>query len=218
MSQAGRLGLGAAQDVETLTPDAGDVVGPNGSGNINVVGGTYTTTTGVAATNTVTWDVAGLLATLTGSSGGAAVSGDGSDNIDLIAGTNMTITGNPGANTITFDAVGGGGGITWNEVTGTSASMVVNNGYIANNAGLVTLTIPTTAAVGDSVRVTGKGAGGWRIAQNASEIIHFGIVSTTTGVGGRLDSTQQRDGVELVCVVADTEWNVISSIGNIDVT
>lgn len=32
--------------------------------------------------------------------------------------------------------------------------MSVNNGYIANNASLVTLTLPTTAAVGDIVEVT----------------------------------------------------------------
>lgn len=111
----------------------------------------------------------------------------------------------------------GGTGITWNEVTGTSASAAVNNGYIANNAGLVTITIPTTAAVGDIVRVVGKGAGGWLIAQNASEIIHFGNLDTTTGAGGSLASTHRRDAVELVCVVANTEWNVISSHGNITV-
>jgi hypothetical protein len=95
--------------------------------------------------------------------------------------------------------------------------MSVNNGYIANNAALVTLTLPDTAAVGDVVRVTGKGAGGWRIAQNAGETIYFGTSTTTTGAGGSLDSTQQRDTVELVCITADTEWNVLSSVGNITV-
>lgn len=112
---------------------------------------------------------------------------------------------------------GGGGGMTWNEETGTSATMSVDNGYIANNAALVTLTLPTTAAVGKVIRVSGKGAGGWKIAQNASEIIHFGSSDTTTGTGGSLASTATRDAVELVCVVADTEWNVISSIGNITI-
>lgn len=153
--------------------------------------------------------------TLTGDVGGA-VSPDASGNITLVGGTNVTTTGNPGANTITIDAVGGG--ITWNEETGTSATMAVNNGYIANNAALVTLTLPAAAAVGDSVRVTGKGAGGWRIAQNAGQTIYFGTSTTTTGVGGRLDSTEVRDGIELVCVTANNDWNVISSIGNIDVT
>lgn len=108
--------------------------------------------------------------------------------------------------------------LPWTEVTGTSQSASVNNGYITNNAGLVTVTIPTTAPVGSVVRISGKGAGGWKVAQNASELIHFGSVDTTTGTGGSLASTNRYDAVELICVVADTEWLVLSSVGNITVT
>lgn len=110
-----------------------------------------------------------------------------------------------------------GGGITWNEETGTSATMVVDNGYIANNVALVTLTLPDTAAVGSVVRVAGKGAGGWRIAQNAGETIHFGSQSTTTGITGYLEFTVQYDAVELVCITANTDWVVISSVGNLTI-
>jgi hypothetical protein len=60
-------------------------------------------------------------------------------------------------------------------------------------------------------------AGGWRIAQNASEVIHFGKTDTTTGTGGYLESTLARDSVELICCVTDNEWNVVSSIGNITI-
>lgn len=105
----------------------------------------------------------------------------------------------------------------WTEVTGTSQSASINNGYITNNAGLVTVTIPTTAAVGSIVEVAGKSAGGWKVAQNASEIIHFGSVDTTTGTGGSLASTNRYDSVRLICIVADTEWLVLSSVGNITV-
>ncbi len=117
----------------------------------------------------------------------------------------------------TLSATGSGTGLTWSEVTGTSQAGAVNNAYILNNAGLVTLTIPTTAAVGDIVRVVGKGAGGWLIAQNASENINFGNLTTTTGVGGSLASTNRYDCVELVCTVANTTWTVMSSVGNITV-
>jgi hypothetical protein len=115
------------------------------------------------------------------------------------------------------DDTSGSGGFTWDEVTGTTQAASVNNGYIANNASLVTITLPDTASVGDVVRVTGKGDGGWKIAQNASGIIHFGNLDTTTGATGYIASTHIRDSVELVCVVANTEWNVISSQGNITV-
>ena len=93
----------------------------------------------------------------------------------------------------------------------------INTGYIANKGTLLTLTLPTTAAVGSVIRVSGMNAGLWKIAQNASGIIHFGKTDTTTGVGGYISSTLARDAVELVCCVANNEWNVISSVGNITI-
>lgn len=133
-----------------------------------------------------------------------------------VNGDGVTTTATAVGNQIEISTIGSG--FSWNEETGTSATMAVNNGYIANNAALVTLTLPSTASVGDVVRVTGKGAGGWRIAQNAGQTIYFGLLSTTTGAGGRLDSTEDRDTVEMVCITADDDWNVISSVGNITVT
>lgn len=111
-----------------------------------------------------------------------------------------------------------GGGMTWTEVTGASQSMAVGNGYILNNAGLVTATLPATAAVGDMVAVVGKGAGGWRVAQNAGDIIHFGNQNTTTGTGGRLDSVNRYDVCYFICIVANDEWVVTNAMGNITVT
>lgn len=131
----------------------------------------------------------------------------------LTAGTGVSITN--GAGSITINAVGSG--VTWNEITGTSASMAVNNGYIANNAGLVTLTLPTTAAQGSTIYVTGKGAGGWKIAQNASQLINIGTATTTTGTGGSLASTNTFDSLMLVCITANNNWNVLNVVGNITV-
>ena len=105
----------------------------------------------------------------------------------------------------------------WTEVTGTSVAMAVNNGYILNNAGLVTATLPDTATVGSIVRIVGKGAGGWRIAQNAGEQIHF-FLDTTGGISGRLDSTNRYDCIDLICTVVNSDWTVMTSMGNITVT
>ena len=116
------------------------------------------------------------------------------------------------------DSAVSGSGLAWTEVTGTSQTAATGMGYIASNATLVTITLPSSAAVGKSVRITGKGAGGWRIAQNASQVIHFGNTDTTTGTGGRLDSTNRYDSVELICITANTDWVVASSVGNINVT
>jgi hypothetical protein len=107
-------------------------------------------------------------------------------------------------------------GLSWTAVTA-DQTMAVDTGYLANkSSGTLTLTLPTTSAVGKTLRVSGM-QNTWRIAQNASQKIHFGKTTTTTGVGGYLENSNAKDAVELVCAVADLEWNVISSIGNITI-
>lgn len=124
---------------------------------------------------------------------------------------------NGAATAPTFQALPSGG-LVWSIKTSDLNPMVVDNGYIANKAGLLTFTLPTTCAVGKTLRVTGMNtATGWRIAQNANQIIHFGTSTTTTGASGHIDSTQIHDSVELVCCVTDLEFIVVSTTGNITV-
>ena len=79
----------------------------------------------------------GGIATLTGNSGGAISPTAG--NINILGSGGISVAGSGSTLTIT----GSGSGFAWTEVTGTSSSMSINNGYIANNAGLVTLTLPS---------------------------------------------------------------------------
>ena len=132
----------------------------------------------------------------------------------LTAGTGVTVVN--GAGTITLNAIGGG--LTWNDVTGGSASAAVNNGYLADSASLTTITLPVTAAQFSVVAVAGFGTGGWKLAQNASQLIHFGNATTTTGTGGSLASNNSFDCVYVLCVVANTTWLVLNDVGNITVT
>jgi|LakMenEpi03Aug12_release.lakeMendotaPanAssembly.Ray.scaffolds.fasta_scaffold55811_2 hypothetical protein len=106
--------------------------------------------------------------------------------------------------------------VPWSVITADQTA-VINKGYFANKGTLLTITLPTTAAVGSVIRVSGMNAGLWKIAQNASEVIHFGKTDTTVGTGGYIQSTLARDSVELICCVADNEWNVVSSVGNITI-
>jgi hypothetical protein len=173
-----------------------------------------------SATNTVTDLATANSATLvTNASGVPAWTSSMTNGQVLIGSTGATpvpatITGTAGititnaAGSITIS--GGGGGYTWTEVTGVSQAMAANNGYITNNPALVTLTLPATAALGTTISIAGKGAGGWKIAQNAGQEIFFGSSATTIGATGYLQSTQQFDSIELLCITADTQWTVIT--------
>jgi hypothetical protein len=66
------------------------------------------------------------------------------------------------------------GSLTWQNVTGTSQQAQPNTGYLANNAAQVTITLPSAPTLGDIVRVSGAGAGGWRMAQNTGQSIQAG--------------------------------------------
>ena len=133
------------------------------------------------------------------------------------AGTGISLTnanGVSGNTTITST----GGGLTWTDVTGTTQAMSVNSGYTTDDgASLVTLTLPSTAAYGTLMAVCGKASGGWTIAQNSGQTIHFGITNTTTGATGTLSSTKQYDVVYLLCTIANTDFTVVQSIGNLTV-
>ncbi len=153
----------------------------------------------------------GVLNTLTGDTGGAI--SPIAANIDIVGGLGVSVDGSAGQLQINVT----GAGVAWNEITTTSDTMVGNNGYIASNGALVTLTLPTTCAQGAEIKIVGKGAGGWLIAQNVGQQIFFGSSSTTAGVTGSLASTNRRDCVTLVCITANTEFEVIDSIGNITV-
>jgi len=93
---------------------------------------------------------------------GPDVNGNAALDISEVSSTTYICNGQPGAD------------INWVDVTSTSATAVPNTGYLADNASRVTITLPPSPAVGDIVKITGAGAGGWRIAQNAGQQVHTG--------------------------------------------
>lgn len=99
------------------------------------------------------------------------------------------------------------------EVTGTSQALVAGTTYIANNGSLVTLTLPATATIGDKFEILGKGAGLFKVAQNASQVINFLSAVTTTGVAGSITSTQQYQSIIIRCITANTQFTVEEASG-----
>jgi hypothetical protein len=105
----------------------------------------------------------------------------------------------------------------WIPVASTPYLMSPNYNYMANNgATLSTFVLPVTAAFGAVISVAGFSSGGWLITENSGQSINFGNLSTTVTTGS-LSSTNQNDYVKLLCVVANTTWNVIGSIGNLTI-
>ena len=138
--------------------------------------------------------------------------------IASVGSSGYVLTSN-GAGALPSFQAGGGGGVTWNNQASSSATLAVGNAYWTNNgASLVTYTLPTTAAQFTIIQVLGNSSGGWKIAQNASQSIVAGNLTSTVGTGGSVQSTTATDGVALLCTVANTTWQVYAGSGNYSVT
>ena len=109
----------------------------------------------------------------------------------------------------------------WTVLTGTTQTIVVENGYIANNGSQVlAFTLPATATVGQVFEViAGNASFGFSVAQAAGQSVIIGNTSTTVGAGGSLASTARGDWLRFVCFVAGASTTWICSVqqGNITV-
>jgi len=164
---------------------------PNGS----VAGSTYQ----------LCWDTTNMILYVCTTSGTSSTA-VWTKSIQLTAGSNIAISQAGNNITISGTAIPG---VSWTNVSGTSQAMVADGGYVAANAGTVTLTLPVTAGFGTILYIVGQGSGGvggWTIAQNSGQDIHIGSAVSTTGVGGSVSSTNTFDSLVLLCTVADTTW------------
>jgi hypothetical protein len=117
-----------------------------------------------------------------------------------------------GTSAITFALMNqSAGNFSWFTIAASPQAMTANNGYTANTGGLLTLSLPTTSAVGALLEIAGLGAGGWIITQAAAQQIHVGNVASTLGAGGSVASTNQYDTIRLRCLVADTIWSCVGA-------
>lgn len=121
------------------------------------------------------------------------------------------------ANALVGAFTGDGSGLTnvpgamlWQTVAGTNQMTVPNQGYLLTNNALVTVTLPAAPTPGDVVRVSGTGAGGWRIAQGTGQVILAGSIPGNIGATwtnrasnlGWSSVASSADGTKLVAAVA----------------
>lgn len=150
-------------------------------------------------------------------SGSAVTSLNGETNtVSLVSvGGTIAIT-TPTANTINLETTAADAYYQFSEITSSQIG-VVNFWYSCNNASLITITLPGTAIIGQKLKITGKGAGGWKVAQNAGQQIHYGNLNTTLGTGGSIASINTFDCIELVCISVNSDWLVHNSQGNLTI-
>jgi hypothetical protein len=131
-------------------------------------------------------------------------------------GTGGIVTGGSGS-TVTIDGTAIQD-FNWNVATGATQALSVNNGYFANYNGTLAFTLPVTAAVGDTIEIVQMFAGqGWSLAQQTGQTCYIGNTNTTITTG-TLASTDDGDWIQIVCRVADTDFQVNVKSGNITVT
>lgn len=127
----------------------------------------------------------------------------------ITAGTGISITNAAGSITVNAS----GSGLKWSIITASSHQALVNEAYVANNAGLITFTLPAAAALGDAVAIKGLGAGGFKLALNTNQYIIFGKQVTTTSTG-YIQTTNQYDTVMVHCITPPEIWSVTIAVGN----
>jgi len=126
----------------------------------------------------------------------------------LTQGSGISITN--GAGTIT---IASSSGYSWSIITADQTA-AINNAYICNKAGTLTLTLPTTAAVGSIIGVMNMNtATGAKILSANPGQIYLGTSAATANTG-YFQSINLGDSMFLVCVVADTTWRAYSVTGN----
>jgi len=124
------------------------------------------------------------------------------------------VTTSASGNVITISVTGTG--FTWNTITSSTnpTQIVAENAYIISGVAQCVLLLPLTASVGDTFIVTGLSSL-FQITQNANQKIIFGMLTTTTGVGGSITSTGSGDHVTVVCVATNLVFKVIDSMANL---
>lgn len=104
-----------------------------------------------------------------------------------------------------FVTLTGGGGFTWNDISG-AFSPLKNNGYFIT--GTATGTLPAAPAQGDTVKFFVDTSQILTIQATAGKIIRFG--NQVSSAAGTFVSTAQGDSVELTYRESDTCWCAIA--------
>ena len=146
-----------------------------------------------------------------GTNGQVLVGSSASDPVFATLTGSGGITFTTGAGTLQINNTGGG--LSWSVITADQTA-AVNHGYFCNKAGLLTLTMPATSAVGDIIAAVNinTAAGTKFLSANPGQL-NFGNSAATPNTGS-FTSIALGDVLFLVCSVANTTWYAYAAQGN----
>lgn len=223
------FGSSSGGAINSITGDTGGAELPS-SGNFNILGtANQVAVTGSAATETIslvgpytpaTYTAHGVLvgegtssivATAAGTDGQVLLGATGADPAfgTLTSSTGLAFTA--GAHSLAIDVSSGGFMINDASI---GANLAAQNSYVVTQAAQTSFALPATAAVGDRFVIasaTGN-TSGWIITQAAGQEIWADTNHTTNGATGTLAGAIHTS-VELMCVVANTEFIVMGGSG-----
>lgn len=136
--------------------------------------------------------------------------------LNVLGGVGTSTSGSGSTITITVDS----GGFNWVS-TAAGLTMSVETGYSLTNIVPITMTLPVTAVLGETVVILGSVGGPgatFVVGQGAGQYIIYNASASTVGVTGTLTTTSIGSTVELTCVVANTTWQVSDASGTMGVT
>ena len=106
-------------------------------------------------------------------------------------------------------------GVNWLAIN-TNQTLADSTGYILQApGGALSLALPASSVVGDTVEIVLDGATSFTITQAAGQQINYLTFQTTLGVAGTVSSTVQGNYIRLVCTVANTTWRILTATGSI---
>jgi hypothetical protein len=106
----------------------------------------------------------------------------------------------------------GNGLVGWIPTNGTAVQAVIDTGYLLTNSQLVTVTLPVAPNAGDIVRISGAGAGGWKVAQNANQSVQ-GNFSSFSNAYWKLTAASAPQNWDSIAMSADASKLIASTLG-----
>ena len=215
-------GAGAA-GIQTITGNLGAAIG---GAAVNIVGdGAFLSgvTTNFVAANTLGISVQNAVAdgVTKGVSTYPAAQFTTAAGVVSINNATAVSTGIASFNPLNFTVLAGAVSLTgiyaftWFPVVGVAQLLSPNAGYYTTNGALTAFTLPAVAAAGSIIKIQGASVGGWTITQGAGQQVVFtSTVATTAGAGVRITSVDSREGLELLCITANTTWQALNVKGN----